>query len=108
MNKKHTPVPKRSLLDNIEVYSDYLVSPIKSGGNNRMDSINLGIILKLPKKLATDCFPGEEWKLLLNPTNEFIVGDRVLYTIKYSIVLNGESLHLVPWFVGKIMNIDIK
>lgn len=103
MTKKHTPEIKNSLLENIEIYSDYLVQPLKSEGNGRMNNIYTGIILKIPKKTMTDYLSGDEWKALVSAKTEFMVGDKVLYTNHCGIVLYGKILHLVPWLVGRIL-----
>jgi hypothetical protein len=64
-----------------------------------------GVILKLPvNNLNSNNFPGDEWKALLHPENEFSVGDTVLYTNRTSIVIERETLHLVGYFTGKILN----
>jgi hypothetical protein len=96
------PLVKESTLKNIEFYGDYLVRPAKSEVNSRFDNIFIGTIIKLPKKSASDYFPGEAWKASLE--DPFKVGDKILYICKSNIILDFECLHLVTWFTGKILN----
>jgi len=97
------PKVKKSTLKGIEFYQDYLVRPAKPDFNSRFDGVFYGTIIKLPRKLAADYFPGEGWKATLEE-NEFKIGDQVLYNnCKTNIVLDGENLHLVYHFIGKIL-----
>jgi hypothetical protein len=95
------PIVKKSTLKTIELYSEYLVRPDRTAGNRHIDNIYTGTIIKLPKKLASDYFPSEGWKASLD--DPFQVGDQIIYNCRSSIILDHEHLHLVGYFVGKIL-----
>ena len=85
-------------------FNDSVVRPIKPKEGVPNNNILTGIILKLPLNKQDECFfPGDEWKSLIPNENRLNVGDIVLYNSKHNITLDGEVLHLVCHFIGKIL-----
>lgn len=85
-------------------FNESLVRPIKPKEKVIGENIITGIILKLPLNKHEDSFcAGDEWKNLISKENGLNVGDIVLYNSKYNITLDGEVLHLVCYFIGKIL-----
>jgi len=109
MNKKKDLIIIRPRADE-NIFKKYvflneaLVRPIINNRNRHIDDVFTGIILKLPvNKLHHTAFSGDEWKTFLEKESDFKVGDKVLYNGKTNIVMNEETLHLVGWFIGKIL-----
>ncbi len=92
-------------LDSLELFNDALVRPMKFKGNIKLDNGYFGVIVKLPAANFED--DGEQWKRLLKKEKGFQVGDLVIYAFKLKIVLDGEMLHMVSYFIGKVSDTQI-
>lgn len=88
-------------LRTIKLYSSYLVRPSKDGNGN---SLYFGTVLKLPSVNPTNEFAeGEQWKALIKREKEINVKDLVFYTSKIDMILDNETLHLVSYLEGKVI-----
>lgn len=101
--KKSEQFVSKETLRKIELYSEYLVRPAEPDSQSRFGNIFTGTILKIPKTLPSNYFPGDEWKILLGKEDDFKIGDQIVYNSKNNIILDNECLHLVGYIVGKIL-----
>jgi hypothetical protein len=93
----------KKTLNSLELYNDAIVRPMKKPNNIKIDHGYFGEIIKLPSGGASYRYDaGEEWKKVLKKEREFNVGDRVMYSCKLNIMMDGEQLHLVGYFFGKL------
>jgi hypothetical protein len=99
--ERYNGIVKPETLKKIRLYNSYLVRPSKCGTSN---GLFYGTILKLPSVNSFSQLPdGDGWKSLIKKEEEINVQDAVFYTNKTDIVLDNETLHLVGYFEGKIM-----
>jgi hypothetical protein len=98
--------PKRvtqKTLNSVLFYNDAIIRPIKPTNNVRIVHGYIGEIIKLPHGSSSYQYSdGEEWKKALKNEMGFKIGDRVMYSFKLNIMLDGELLHLVGHIFGKI------
>jgi hypothetical protein len=99
--EKFNSTVKPETLKKLKLYGSYIIRPSKSGNSN---SLYFGTVLKLPSVNPINEFAeGEQWKALIKREKEINVKDLVFYTSKIDMILDNETLHLVGYLEGKVI-----